>query len=393
MTFALLYIVALAVIPIGYAVWFLLKDKLAWYQPLIASGTGLALAAIVHLCAFCGQGLNDNQLLHGMVQEAEFIPRWKEYYEEAIYRTEFYTTTNDKGEIEFHTRQVFDHWEPCTTWHSDTFYETDTFETVEISREQYQSILNEFGDKRSEHHPRSTGEHNSHQIGGDTNVYYTVNKNQATYPVHITKSYTNRIIVNPTLFGFTHPEGFKPITIPEPSDRFNCQLTWGNCGIQNREVERLNAVLGPSKKVNLMVRSMGDKSSEEAHILRSDMLGGKRNDLIVCFGGPAERPTWCVVFGWSESFLTMRNIETLVLKDGVNSTTLKNIGDEIKRTYQIKDWHKFDYLPLHISWLWLVLELFLILTADTLIFMFLIPALKKPYRYIGKTYNRYNPYR
>ncbi len=359
MTFANLYFIAALVFPVSVVAW-ALSRQIKFWESLAVTGISLSVALIVHMIASQAQGGNDIQLLHGRVKTAEFIPRWEEYYEEAIYRTEWYTETvqdsDGKGShTEMRSREVFDHWEPETRWHDSEWYENDTFGTCSITESRYRSILSEFGKQDSHRELRSTGEHASRQISGDPNVYNAANINDARYPVHVTSNYTNRIILNPSLFNFIEPPGFKsPAEFPMPSDRFDCQISLGRPGWDNRQLERVVSVLGPERKVNLMCVGM-DGSVDDSVNLEAHWKGGKRNDLVICFGGPKEHPTWVRCFGWSESLLVFRNLESMLLREGFTNESLAKTEAEIRAGYKIKDWHTFDYLPLRISNWWAVL--------------------------------------
>ena len=90
----------------------------------------------------------------------------------------------------------------------------------------------------------------------------------------------------------------------------------------------------------------------------SKWFGGKKNDLVITIGGNSQKPDWCYVFGWTESDLLKQNLQTLILEKGLTDKTLPDIQSEIMKNYQLKDWHKFDYLdpeiPMSKAW-WLIL--------------------------------------
>jgi len=93
-------------------------------------------------------------------------------------------------------------------------------------------------------------------------------------------------------------------------------------------------------------------------------VGGKKNDLVICFGGGPEKPTWVSVFGWTEKEDCKRNIESLVLQKGFVKDVLPEIEKEVVANYQIKDWSKFDYLEIEPGFLAYVIILVVFLVTQ-----------------------------
>jgi hypothetical protein len=58
------------------------------------------------------------------------------------------------------------------------------------------------------------------------------------------------------------------------------------------------------------------------------------------------------VFGWTESDLCKRNLESYILKNGLTNASLSAIETEIANNYVLKDWKKFDYLSVEIPTFW-----------------------------------------
>ena len=112
-----------------------------------------------------------------------------------------------------------------------------------------------------------------------------------------------------------------------------------NSGIPAPEWDALNAVLGPTKKVNLIIVRLA--SADESRDLEAAWVGGKKNDLVLTYG-----EGWARVFGWTDSSLVKRNLEGLLVDHKVDRSILPLIRDEVTRNYTKTDWHKFDYLDL-----------------------------------------------
>jgi hypothetical protein len=82
------------------------------------------------------------------------------------------------------------------------------------------------------------------------------------------------------------------------------------------------------------------------HWQQAAWIGGRKNDLVVCFGGGnhVEAPAWVYVFGWSESAVCKRNLESLMIGEPLSLSLLSKLEREITANYRIKDWTKFDYI-------------------------------------------------
>lgn len=108
------------------------------------------------------------------------------------------------------------------------------------------------------------------------------------------------------------------------------------------DFDRMNARLGPMKKVNVILVGLVSNDNTLGKKLEKHWQGGKKNDLIVCYGR-----NWAYCFGWTESDIVKRNLESLFLTTTVNNTLLSNIESEIRKNYVLKDWNKFNYVDIN----------------------------------------------
>jgi hypothetical protein len=139
------------------------------------------------------------------------------------------------------------------------------------------------------------------------------------------------------------------------------------------EFDRMNSRLGPSKKVNVIMVGFDNADSSMGDWQEAKWHGGEKNDLVVSYGGmtKSKPATWCHVFGWSESFLAKRNIETLMLKYPASPQLLYLIEKEIQANYTIKNWHKFDYVTVEPpQWCYTVFFIVLLVTQGILYVVF-----------------------
>ena len=74
-------------------------------------------------------------------------------------------------------------------------------------------------------------------------------------------------------------------------------------------------------------------------------------------------PTWAAVFGWSNSEICKRNLESILLEHPVNNNILPLIEKEIKDGYTIKNWSEFDYVSVEAPrWAYVILIILIIIT-------------------------------
>jgi hypothetical protein len=121
--------------------------------------------------------------------------------------------------------------------------------------------------------------------------------------------------------------------------------------------------------VNVILIGFGDKDASVAQLQEAKWFGGKKNDLVLCYGGAGVKTEWAVVFGWTEQELVKRNLETILLENTVNTEILPRIESEIRANYVIKDWTKFDYIAVSPPW-WGFLILCVVMIAAQCGFMY-----------------------
>lgn len=358
----LLYLSCLLPVIVGTAL-FVLSKRVHWGEWIAGSAISFLVAAGCHAISFSSQTA-DFETWSGRIEKAVQHSAWQEYYEEAIYRTEYYYETeyytDEKGRMKSRrvqrSRQVFDHWEPRTRWHSESF---ECFSNISsthgINRPKYELWVKEWGNQTSYCGNRTTWEHNSRQIGGDPNDYATACPESITEPVHLTKSVVNRLKAAQSVFNFAKvPDEVKPLlfSYPESESVFVSNRVMGTARntITRKLWDSVNARLGPTKKVNLIICGFDSSDHTLAEFQRSLWIGGKKNDLVLCYG-----KGWSKCFGWSDSDILKRDLEEILRKKTPSDKTLPQIEKAVAEGYDKTDWHKFDHLsiePNSSTWVW-----------------------------------------
>jgi hypothetical protein len=101
-----------------------------------------------------------------------------------------------------------------------------------------------------------------------------------------------------------------------------------------------------------------EENMEISKYQESAWMGGKENDLVICFGVDSNgKASWSYVFGRSMSELAKKNIETLFLTHEINDDILYLVSSEIMSNYENRDWSDFDHIsiePSLSSYIWLI---------------------------------------
>lgn len=367
----LLYLFCLFPIAIGFILT-LLNKKVVLQEWLIGSGCAFILAGGMHYYAYSSQ-VGDYETWSGKIVSATFFPAWKEYYEYAVYRTERrYTGRDNKGNAQYTTVRVFDHWEGTTRWHQEHWNAYSNINTsYDIPRFHYEKLVTAFGNKTNVIGNRRTGEHNSRMISGDPYDYPTyLYDGLYVEPVTAVKYFVNRIKASPSVFNFIDiPNNVPVFEYPSNKSPWVSDRVIGTAKdvITIRLWDEMCARLGPHKRVNVIIIGFASADSFIAEQQRSKWLGGKKNDLVICYG-----PAWCKVFGWSNSDICKRNIESLILKYSVNDNIIPHIEKEIIDNYSKREFTEdFAYLSVEPTGnQWLTFFILMILSQTGLYYTF-----------------------
>jgi hypothetical protein len=348
------YFLALVPLIIGGIIW-IFDKHVNWQEWAIGSASAFILAVIFHIVSIHGM-TDDVETWSGQITQARHFARWHEYYEFAVYRTEYYTVSvsnsNGKGShSETRSRQVFDHWEGTTCWHDD-FWEcySDLGTTYSIEDGKYQYFTQKYEMNHAIAGNRTTGEHNSRMIGGDPNDYIAdTTITRWIEPITLKRHWTNKVKAAPSVFSFTTvPTNIPVFTWPENPNPFVSDRVVGTARkyVSTLQWDKLNAQLGAGKKINLIIIGFDSNDSMLGQYQQAKFIGGKKNDIVITVGGKdLTKPKWCFTFGWSDSDVCKSDISAFVMKNGLSSTNLFSfLHDEVIRNYTIKEWKQFDYL-------------------------------------------------
>ncbi len=352
----LCYLIATVPLILGGSLWIFTR-RITVFEWCAGTLIALGICAGFHWYTLKSQ-LTDMEIWSGPVIAVTHIPKWT------------CSSNEDEGPSQI---------ERSASWVATVDYGR-LKESYYIKQEAFQEIRKAFGVETLDIVPG----HRPGYKSGDRNDYRATNKSGVLIPGHTTRTFQNRLKAGPNVFSFPevpgdihtfeHPAGsyefniLRELVLPgededqddektkgilkhikyAPTFRTSKRLL-GQAGkhFSILEWDKLNARLGPDKRVNLIaVGFEGDASMGTWQEAR--WLGGKKNDLVICYGPPMEsgKPSWTYCFGWTESDLVKRELASLFLNSRPNDLLLPHIEGCVRAHYRPHDWKQFDYLTI-----------------------------------------------
>lgn len=196
-----------------------------------------------------------------------------------------------------------------------------------------------------------SGDPNDYSVTWETDPYWP------RYPVNTTRLWVNKLRYSDSIINLPRIEKDEAkreglFDYPEAESVFHSNRLLGDTNIPETDWERLNAYLGPTKQVNLILVNFGPSGTmDQAAAQRAYWSGGKKNDLVICIGSnPGSVSEWCYVFGWSERELVKQNLQSLFVDNVADASIVPKVKREIESNFQRFDWHQFDNLDVPVPW-------------------------------------------
>lgn len=357
----------LALIPVVvWGIQWYFNREVNWQEAAIGVGAALIVATTFQVIesadAFVPSSIETRS---DDVTYAYYRPAWREQYQEAIYRTETYSCGTAKNP-QTCTRQVFSHYETRRRWHPDRWWVETDLGQFDIDEARFNDIVQMHGDIKATPGRRRTGETSSKMIEGDPNDYLSVNITGYVYPVTDNTKFENRLLkAKGSLYNFEpvpedRMEGLFP-EWPENANRFDTDRLLGmaNQLWDQRSWDQMNAVLGPEMRVNLIAIGFPAGTTQETGTLQERLWrGGKKNDLVLTFGGDPQEPDWAYVFGWTERQTVKRLLENRLMD---NEATIDEIMALVRSEYELCEFEeKFAHVEIETPW-WYYLIFFVVM--------------------------------
>ena len=307
----LCYLIACIPLIVGAIFWFKKKEVvlLEWG---LSAGLGFAISGIFHLI-LCFSMAGDTETWSGQLTSVTHYPQWVEQYEVAIYKTVTKTRTVGSGKdrhTETYTERVFSHYETRYRTHHEYWAARDSLRNGEV--DVGQAFSDETAALFGGYETKNGGK--SGFYSGDS---VAANKTGKCVPTTDSRTFENRVRAAPSLFSFIQvPENVPVYEYPQNSNWLASDRLVGSAAqdFNLLEWDKMNARLGPSMKVNVIAVGFPlESDAMMGQYQQAKWVGGKKNDLVLCYGGVPGKATWAFVFGWTEKEIVKRNLETLLL--------------------------------------------------------------------------------
>lgn len=379
-----------ALVPVTIGAILLWKNKeIVWQEWIIGTIVAFIVAGIMHFIAITGM-TSDEETWSGVITKVSYHPYWVERY------TEHHSETVRDSKGNSHTRT----W---TTIEYDTHHEHwiahrdfGTYnDTQNIEESLFNEITHKFGGKIVEDGKQSYNHFDGTKSSGDRNIYSAYNNKGYIYPVTINRSFENRIKASPTVFSFVKvPTNINVYPWPSNPDWMHSSRLLGTATVflDTYKWDCMNSYLGPRKQVNVILVGFGNQPAEYGQWQQAKWIGGKKNDLVICFGRATrnEPAQWAYVFGWTEKELVKKNLETIFTENPINNNIIPLVVEEISKNYTIKDWSKFDYITITPpAWSYLTYFIIMIVTQGGLYWYFNSNEYSKKSSFYSRYYSNY----
>lgn len=357
----LIYFIAFIPVLIGAILW-VKNRKIVWWEWGISSIVGFIIALIFHVVTFYAM-TNDFEIWSGKVTKVTHEPRWIEEYRER------HTSKDSKGNTRvWYTTEHRTHGPNWVTYANFGKYNR----VYNVSEFKYNILKKKFGQESS-----CVGYRPGFD-GGDRKDYYLINKNKWLEPVSCTMTFENRVKASPSIFSFIKvPENTKGLfDWPATTDPFSSNRLLGLAKkyFSILLFDQMNTRLGPTSKINVIIIGWDSNKFDStiAKYQEAKWIGGKKNDLVLCYGY-SNKIDWAYVFGWTEKSIVKCNLETILLNNQIpNNNLLSIIEQEIVTNYQLKNWDKFNYLTIEPpGWSYIVLIIIMGIIQGVIWFMFM----------------------
>lgn len=375
------YVFALLPIFVGaFLLW--KKEEIVWWEWLISAAVAFAMAGIMHASAIWGM-TGDVETWSGVVTKVSHMPRWVEEYQQRHEET-YYTGSGENRKA--HTRVWYttehdthpEHWEATRDFGT---YQDE----IDIEQSDFNEIAKKFGGRIDNDGKQSCSHFGGKFDGGDNNIYSAFNHTGWVEPTTTTRSFENRVKAAPSVFSFTQvPTNINVHPWPNNPDWRRSDRLVGTASVlvNSYKWDCMNSSLGPRKRVNVILVGFGKEPADYGQYQQAKWIGGKKNDLVLCFGGATRNQPaqWSYVFGWTENEMVKKNLQSLLLEHPINDSIIPLIADEVAKNYVIKDWHKFDYISIDPpTWSYWVYFLVMALVQGLLYYFFHVNEYGKSY--------------
>lgn len=342
----ILYFLPFLILLIGFFFWYNSRQINIW-EWLGSFVVTLLFVCIMHLTYFNVKG-HDFEYINSYVTKTHYIPTWES--------NERHINCNKCGQSTC-----------CRTHHYvETHPEkwiiyTNINSNYTVSKVKYNEINKQLGNKIY----NKKGLRQNYR-SGDKNDYWVENTTNAIIPITDTHLWINKIKMSKNNYNYVSiPDDINIPDYPKHTDIFKSNKLLGEATkhFDNLYLDKVNAVLGSIKKVNLIIVGFENQESIMGEYIESKWYGGKKNDVVIVYNVNNNLVSWAKVFGWTDSELLKIKIESLLLNQSSSELNflLNDIKDIILNNYTLKNFDDYNYMTMEVSTFFYVLSFVILL--------------------------------
>lgn len=193
------------------------------------------------------------------------------------------------------------------------------------------------------------GNRPSYESGSKLDVFWEIKKDKVA-PFTSTVAYKNYVAASENIIKGSESVGEK--VKEHPVETYSGLLDYNKVIGIDIDPEKV-AILNSSLKTtaNVIIYGFNGGTLSQCENLKAHWVNGKVNDLVFCLIYNNDTITFTNVFGWTESEIVKKELESLVIGTKVSEFT--NKLDEIKKiidtSYIEKDMEKYNYLSVKLT--------------------------------------------
>ncbi len=165
----------------------------------------------------------------------------------------------------------------------------------------------------------------------------------------LVQQYKDKIPAYPKIYDYYHMNRFIPVG-----------LSVTDIARWNNELEDINASLGKSKEVNIMMMVTKNMPEDYFYAVEEAWIGGKKNDFITMVNiDDGGKVTWSKVMAWSQNKMAETVVADAMVKIGTldRPKMIEEIKTDVSQNFQRKHMADFKYLDNKVEmgkweWIW-----------------------------------------
>ena len=342
-----IYIIPILAVAVAY---YFYRHKLNWLEVVGQLAIPTLFILIFKGCAVQTRTA-DTEYWSTTISKVEYYEAWDEWIEQTCE----YACGEDCDSDGKNCTTVYCEYD-CSyrEYHSEYWAMVDrNGNSYKISQSEYNRLKKKFGNSSF------VDLHRDYDINDGDKYVSTWDGSDEKLEICVTKhTYENRPQVASSVFNYpdVSPDDVESYGLYEYPSIVKYQKQDHLLGSSNKSVERdldiLNAKLGPKKQVKLFVLVFRNKTKRSAEMQEWYWKGGNKNEFIVCIGlDNDDNVQWCYPFSWTEAQNTKVNTRTFIEEQDTLDwkATTDFLYNEMETNFRRKEFSDFDYLTVELS--------------------------------------------